>query len=103
MAYSATDRYRHFVETRRGALRRIAARTQGEHTADDLASEAWLLSIEIGRRRGWDFNFADEDDQDTLLAWMHNEFVRYANKVMRNAIKLDRDWNDDHGESALGF
>lgn len=65
---------------------------------DDLASESWILAIEIAQRRGWSFDFSDQDDQDTLLAWMHNRFVKYAEKAVRFAIKLDRNWDNDDGE-----
>ena len=67
-------------------------------SVDDMASESWILAIEIGQRRGWTFDFADQDDQDTLLAWMHNRFVKYAEKAVRYAIKLDRNWDNDDGE-----
>ena len=65
---------------------------------DDMVSESWILAIEIGQRRGWNFDFFDQDDQDTLLAWMHNRFVKYAEKAVRYAIKLDRNWDNDDGE-----
>lgn len=67
---------------------------------DDLISESWLIAIEIGQRRDWTFDFGDEDDQDTLFAWMHNRFVKYAEKAVRHAIKLDRDWDNEDGERA---
>lgn len=51
-----------FLEGRRSDLSKIACRTRGEYTIDDLASESWLLVIEIGRRRGWVFNFSGQDD-----------------------------------------
>lgn len=95
-----TDRFHTFLETRRGDLRRIAAQTRGELSADELASESWLIAIEIGHRRQWPFDFADEDDQDTLFAWMHNRFVKYADKAIRYAVKLDRDWDNEDGERA---
>lgn len=95
-----TDRFHTFLETRRGDLRKIATRTRGEMSIDDLASESWLIAIEIGQRRGWTFDFGDEDDQDTLFAWMHNRFVKYAEKAIRHAIKLDRDWDNQDGEHA---
>lgn len=89
-----------FLKNRRGDLRKIAARTRGEFLVDDLMSEAWLIAIEIGQRRGWGFDFLNEDDQDTLLAWMHNRFVKYADKAVRNAVRLDRGWDDEDGEQA---
>ena len=94
------DRFHTFLETRRGDLRRIAAQTRGELSVDELASESWLVAIEIGQRRQWPFDFADEDDQDTLFAWMHNRFVKYAEKAVRYAIRLDRDWDNEDGERA---
>lgn len=30
---------------------------------------------------------------------MHNRFVKYADKAVRFAVKLDRDWEDESGES----
>ena len=94
------DRFHTFLEVRRGDLRRISAQTHGEMSTDELASESWLIAIEIGQRRGWTFDFGDEDDQDTLFAWMHNRFVKYAEKAVRYAIKLDRDWDNEDGERA---
>ncbi|HUG24151.1 hypothetical protein [Piscinibacter sp.] len=93
-----SDAFQTFLGVRSADLRRIAARTRGEHSADELASEAWLIAIEIGQKRGWSFDFGNEDDQDTLFAWMHNRFVKYANKVVRHAIKLDRNWDDEDSE-----
>ena len=31
---------------------------------------------------------------------MHNRFVKYADKAVRNAVKLDRDWDNEDGERA---
>jgi hypothetical protein len=89
-----------FLDSRRGNIRSLAARTRGEMTADDLASEAWLIALEIEQRRGWRFDFADMEDQETLLAWMHNRFVKYAEKAVRYAMRLDRDWDQEDGEQA---
>lgn len=91
--------FERILTTRRSDLRRIAARTQGEMSVNDLASEAWLIAIEIGIKRGWSIEFDNEDDQDMLFAWMHNRFVKYAEKAVRFAVKLDRDWDDESGES----
>ena len=90
--------FQRFLENRRGDLRRTAARTAGEMSVDDMTSESWLLAIEIGQSRGWDFDFRDQDDQDTLMAWLHNRFVKYAEKAVRYAVRLDRNWDNDDGE-----
>lgn len=78
----------------------MASRTDGEYSVGDLISEAWLLSEEIGRKRGRAFDFSDETDQDTLMAWLHREVVTYQFKVNRNAVRLDLNW--DGGEDKGG-
>ncbi|MGH8060982.1 MAG: hypothetical protein ACREO7_03090 [Pseudoxanthomonas sp.] len=90
-----------FLQDRRSDLRRIAARTQGEMTPEDLSSEAWLLAQEIEAKLNRPFNFADRLDQDRLLAWMNNRFVNFADKSVRHAIKLDTGW-DDEAEGGAG-
>ena len=93
-------RFEEFLVQRRGDLRRIASRTGGEYGADDLASESWLVALEIGQKRGWTFDFQDKDDQDTLMAWLYARFVKYAEKSIRFAVKLDRDWDNDESQRA---
>ena len=92
---SPFDRFR---TKRRGDLTRIARATRGEHNADDLTSESWIMADRIAERRGWEFDWDSEDDQETLLGWLHSEFVRFADKSVRFAVKLDKDWDSDDGE-----
>jgi hypothetical protein len=92
------ERLENFLAQRRGDLGRTASRTRGEFDIDDLASESWLISIEIGQKRGWTFDFLSQDDQDALMAWLYARFVKYAEKADRFAVKLDRDWDSDEGE-----
>lgn len=87
-----------FLQDRRGDLRKIAARTQGELTAEDLSSEAWLLAKEIEDRLNRTFDFSNPLDQDRLLGWLHNRFVKYADKSIRHAVKLDTGWDDEEAE-----
>lgn len=92
---SPFDRFR---TNRRSDLARIARATGGEHTADDLLSESWIVAAQIEHRRGWAFDWDSEEDQDTLLGWLHCEVVRYADKSVRYAVKLDQGWDDDESE-----
>ena len=87
-----------FITTRRGDISRIASRTGGEYTVDDLISESWLLATEIGRKRGWSLDLSSLEDQETVLAWLYARFVKYADKVVRSGIKLDRDWDNEDSE-----
>lgn len=98
---SSSDHFSVFLERRRADLRRIAARTSGEYTIDDTMSEAWLIADKIGRRRGFPIDYLDKADQEQVLAWLHNELVRYAEKHIRYAIKLDKDWDKEEPDAAI--
>jgi len=91
-----------FLDSRRKDLRRIAAQTCGEYTIDDVCSEAWLVADEISRKRGFAFEFLNTDDQEQLLSWLYVRLVRYADKSVRYAVKLDRDWDSEDADSAAG-
>lgn len=91
-----------FLDSRRKDLRRIAAQTCGEYTIDDVCSEAWLVADEISKRRGFAVDFMNRDDQEQLLAWLYVRLVRYADKSVRYAVKLDRDWDSEDADSAAG-
>lgn len=95
------DSYQAFLVQRRPELRRIAARTCGEHTAEDVEVEAWLIAERIGAKRGFPVNFSRREDQEQLLAWLHNELVKWADKQVRYAVKLDKDWDKQDGDTAV--
>lgn len=88
-----------FLLARAADLRRISRQTRGDYAFEEVQSEAWMVAIEIGQRRGWVFDFADEDDQHILLAWLHNRLVKYADKTVRYATRLDRG-RDEESERA---
>lgn len=94
------DSFIGFLEARRQDLRRIAAKTCGEFTYDDACSEAWLISLEIFQKRGLAIDFANKDDQSTVLSWLYAKLVRYADKSVRFAVKLDRDWDTEDADAA---
>jgi len=95
------DPYQAFIVQRRGELRRIASRTCGEHTAEDVEVEAWLIAERIGAKRGFPINFSHREDQEQVLAWLHNEFVKWADKQVRYAVKLDKDWDKEDADSSV--
>ncbi|MBT2748644.1 MULTISPECIES: hypothetical protein [unclassified Lysobacter] len=92
--------FHHFVQLRKSDLKRIARGTNGELDYDDLVQEAWLVALEISTKRAQPFRFLNPDDQDTLLAWLHSRLVKYANKVVRFAVKLGN--GDDEDRETLG-
>ncbi|MDG0857494.1 hypothetical protein [Roseateles puraquae] len=95
------DSYQAFIIQRRSDLRRIARQTCGEHTAEDVEVEAWLIAERISTKRGFPVNFSHRADQEQVLAWLHNELVKYADKRLRYAVKLDKDWDKEDADSAV--
>jgi len=69
------DAYQAFLVQRRADLRRIARQTCGEHTAEDVEVEAWLIADRIATKRGFAINFSHRADQEQVLAWLHNRLV----------------------------
>lgn len=91
--------YFQFLETKKPALRRIAYRTRQEVTPEDVSQSAWLIAIDIEERLGRPIDFADRDDQETVIAWLYNKFVNYAEKRVRFAVKIDQASADADSES----
>lgn len=89
-----------FCEARQSDLRRIARQSR-EFCLDDMQGEAWLIAEKIELRRGRAVNFADAADQETVLAWLYRELVTYAEKAVRFAIRLDKDWDSEDSPGNL--
>jgi len=100
----AFDAFSAFAQSRRLNLRRIATRTCGELTEEDVLGEAWLMAEKIGQRRGTPVDFGNVDDQEHVLACLFNRLVRYADKQIRYAVRLDKGWDQEEAgavEAAL--
>ncbi|QTB47921.1 hypothetical protein [Burkholderia pseudomallei] len=79
-------------------LRHIAGLTQGEHTVDDLKSEAWIIAEEIKAERGSAIEPEDAVLQDSVVARLHKMFGRFVDRAMRFAARLDQEDRDDDGD-----
>lgn len=90
-----------FFNDRAADLRQIARGTKGEIEVSEVESEAWLAAVEIEKKRGYRIDFTDAADQQTLLARLYNRLVKYAEKHIRYAVKLDTDW-DREESTAFG-
>ncbi|HDR8908083.1 TPA: hypothetical protein QDA83_003727 [Burkholderia multivorans] len=80
-------------------LRYIAKLTQGEHTVDDLKSEAWIIAEEIKAERGGAVEPEDTDLQETVVTRLHKLFGQFVNRAMRFAVRLDHEDQDDDGDT----
>lgn len=77
-----------FVEQRSEALKRISRHSRGEFALEDVRSEAWLMwrTLAAGGRS---LDLADPQDQETLIARLYQQLVRYTELNVRNAVRLD--------------
>lgn len=82
------------------ALRRIAGATRGDMSVEDVKQEAWLVSADLGQRRGYPIDFGDPADQQSVLKWLYCKLVKFAEKQMRHAVRLDKDWDQEDTEFA---
>jgi hypothetical protein len=84
-----------FLRDRRADLARIARRTDGEYSPEDLESEAWLVANEIGEKRARPIDLDDVIDQEGVLARLYTRFVKFADKTLRWGVRLDRGWEGE--------
>jgi hypothetical protein len=89
-----------FLRGQAAALRRIAGATRGEMSVDDVKQEAWLVAADMGQKRGYPVDFDDPDDQRSVLKWLYCKLVKFAEKQMRHAIRIDKNWDQEDAEFA---
>lgn len=87
--------YTRFLSDRRADLRQIARATRGEATLEDIEQSVWLLAQELGERRGYILDLMNPADQDFLLRCLYNQFVKYTEKLVRYAARIDEDPDDE--------
>ncbi len=80
-------------------LRRIVWATRGEVQAGDVESEAWLIATDIGAKRGRPMDLQAPEDQETLLGALYNRLVKFTERHLRYAVKLDTDWDKEDSTS----
>ncbi len=81
--------FEEFKKKQTAAFSRIAYRTRGTHGADDLMSEAWLIALEIGKRRGCQMDVSNYVEQNLILAWLYKRFVDFVDGKNRESIDDD--------------
>ncbi|RQV69411.1 hypothetical protein DF024_00330 [Burkholderia cenocepacia] len=80
-------------------LRHIAKLTRGEHSVDDLKSEAWIIAEGIRAERGGELDPEDAGLQETIVTRLHKLFGQFVNRAMRFAVRLDQEDHDDDGKT----
>lgn len=80
-------------------LRRIARRSLGETTVEDLQAEAWILAEELSLDRDPPPDLCDRTFQQQILGRLYNRFVKFSDKHFRFSIRLDESREDDEGST----
>lgn len=96
LSYSA---FKEFLDSRADDLAFISRQSRGEVTIGDLGSDAWLVALEIANSRGHAVDFESPSDQDEILRRLYNRSVKFTEKKVRNAFKLDRDHDPNENKS----
>jgi hypothetical protein len=92
------DRFEHFVAQRKKDLARIARRTAGEYEFEDVVGEAFVMAAEIGRRRDHAVDWSSRTDQEQVLAYLYQKLVRYEERTVRFAVRLDKSEDDENSD-----
>lgn len=88
-----------FVLEQKASLRRIAGHTRGEYTYEDVVNEAWLMVETVASRRQVPVDLLSPAFQDLLLSHLYQHLVRYSERNVRHAIRLDHGSDDDDRDS----
>ncbi len=91
-----------FQQDRKKDIDSIARATRGEMDPDELLSEAFLLALDIEGKTHQILDLTNSAHQELLLRWLNAKFVRFADKKMRTAARLDDGWDDESEELSAG-
>lgn len=83
------DAFDAFVRDCRVDLMRIARHTSGEHEYGDVCSEAWEMADILAARQGKKPDFSDPAFRKTLVSHLYQKLVRYQERTVRYAVRLD--------------
>ncbi len=81
--------FRLFTELRRTDLQRIARHTRGEYQFGDVVNEAWVMASSLQTRDGGWFDLSNGECQEQFLSHLYQHLVRYTEKNVRHAVRLD--------------
>lgn len=83
------DAFRQFSIQRKKDLQRIARATRGECQFDDVVNEAWIMACGLQANDGSPLDLLDANSQHQLIRYLYQHLVRYTEKQVRYAVRLD--------------
>lgn len=79
-----------FIVKRNTDLKRISRRTRNEYELSDVIGEAWIMAHKLRDQKGVTINFLDKSFQDLLIRHLYQHLVRYTEKNVRYATRIDQ-------------
>ncbi len=93
-----TNTFEEFVTQRKKDLATIARHTSGEYEFQDVVGEVFLMAADIGQRRKYPIDWSSRTDQDQVLAYVYQKLIRYEERTVRFAVRLDKSKDDENGD-----
>lgn len=87
-----------FIHRVKKTLRRIVGASKYEVTEDDLKQDAWIITHEIGQKRGRKIDLSDPADEELVIGRLYNQNVKRGDWKMRCSVRIDAGQVDDDGE-----
>ena len=83
--------FKRFITLRDKDIRRIASHTRGEYTVSDVQNEGWLIACDLaGTEDMMVTTLAGPEFQETVLGHLYQRLVRYGDRKVRHAVRLDQ-------------
>lgn len=92
------DTFIRFLKSHTRDWRRISRHTRGEHSPEDVQSEAWLMLATL-RDKGMTLDLREPDHQSLLISHLYQHLVRYTELNVRHAVRLDHAPQGEDGQA----
>ena len=89
--------FHRFLREQDEALKGIARATGGEYQLDDVRNEAWIKVVDLAARLDRVIDVGAPEDQKLILGHLYQELVRYRERHVRFAQRLDHPRGHDDG------
>ncbi len=100
MDQSDYENYRIFCQQRKKDLQRIANSTNGEQKLEDVMNEAITMAADIRSAKNITIDWLQREDQNLLISYLFQHFVRYTERHFMHATRLDH-WSGDGAEDEV--
>jgi hypothetical protein len=95
--------FEQFLIDRYKDIRRIANSTRRDFTVEDVSNQAWIFAVELSQDGDVETSIVDPAFQDKVISYLYQYFVRYTEKNVRHALRLDQQASEDGPADQYGL